>query len=257
MSSRIFSIGALASVLSCGQTETPPDGEVSQVPTAAPGAYESPLAYLLDRYDSNGDGAVSWDEHHRTAQAFARLDRDGNGLVDSADYVAAPAKGSRMRDERAALLIGAYLQQDENGSLLTSEELGRTFEAYDSNGDGLLDEEEFRCGALAPAPGPLLESARARALLKDVDPWTGLLAGVDADADGSLSRSEVLVFHERRGGGAPWVWQEELPSEQALRPLMGLPAPDLTLAPLDGGASVTLSSFEGDRPVALIFGSYT
>lgn len=257
MFSRIFSFGALASVLSCGQTEPPSDAEELRVPTAAPGTYESPLAYLLDRYDSNGDGAVSWSEHGRTAQAFARLDRDGNGLVDSADYAAAPAKGSRMRGERAALLIGAYLQQDENGSFLASEELGRAFEAYDSNGDGLLDEEEFRCGALAPAPGPILESARARALLEDVDPWTGLLAGVDADADGSLSRSEVLVFHERRGGGAPWVWQEELPSDQALRPLMGLPAPDLTLAPLDGGTSVTLSSFEGDRPVALIFGSYT
>ena len=77
MFSRIFSIGALASVLSCGQSEPPPDENVSQAPTAAPGAYESPLAYLLDRYDSNGDGAVSWDEHDRTAQAFARLDRDG------------------------------------------------------------------------------------------------------------------------------------------------------------------------------------
>ena len=53
---RIFSIGALASVLSCRQSEPPPEENLSQVPTAAPGAYESPLAYLLDRYDSNGDG---------------------------------------------------------------------------------------------------------------------------------------------------------------------------------------------------------
>jgi hypothetical protein len=34
-------------------------------------------------------------------------------------------------------------------------------------------------------------------------------------------------------------------------------APDFSLKPLDGGASVQLSSFRGERPVVLVFGSYT
>jgi hypothetical protein len=34
-------------------------------------------------------------------------------------------------------------------------------------------------------------------------------------------------------------------------------APDFKLATLDGKQQVTLSSFRGKRPVALIFGSYT
>ena len=37
----------------------------------------------------------------------------------------------------------------------------------------------------------------------------------------------------------------------------GTKAPDFTLPLLDGGELVTLSDFEGDQPVALIFGSYT
>jgi hypothetical protein len=37
----------------------------------------------------------------------------------------------------------------------------------------------------------------------------------------------------------------------------GQPAPDFALKPLDGGAPVRLSSFHGQRPVVLVFGSYT
>jgi hypothetical protein len=38
---------------------------------------------------------------------------------------------------------------------------------------------------------------------------------------------------------------------------MGNAAPDFRLPLLDGSGSVELSSFRGDRPVVLIFGSYT
>jgi hypothetical protein len=34
-------------------------------------------------------------------------------------------------------------------------------------------------------------------------------------------------------------------------------APDFTLPGLDGAGSVTLSSFRGEKPVVLVFGSYT
>jgi len=37
----------------------------------------------------------------------------------------------------------------------------------------------------------------------------------------------------------------------------GDPAFDFTLPRLDGSGDVTLSDFAGDRPVALVFGSYT
>lgn len=37
----------------------------------------------------------------------------------------------------------------------------------------------------------------------------------------------------------------------------GDPAPDFTLVPAAGGRGVALSEFRGQRPVVLIFGSYT
>lgn len=37
----------------------------------------------------------------------------------------------------------------------------------------------------------------------------------------------------------------------------GDPAPDFTLAPADGGGEIRLSNFRGEKPVVLIFGSYT
>ena len=52
------------------------------------------------------------------------------------------------------------------------------------------------------------------------------------------------------------LYQERLPFEERA-PRVGDRAPDFALAPLGGGELVRLSSFRGDRPVALIFGSYT
>lgn len=54
-------------------------------------------------------------------------------------------------------------------------------------------------------------------------------------------RAGVLTAQDRREGD--------------LKP--GDLAPDFTLEPRGGGAPVTLSSFRGKSPVALVFGSYT
>ena len=52
--------------------------------------------------------------------------------------------------------------------------------------------------------------------------------------------------HSQRGRG---------PREGSLK--VGDPAPDFTLKTLDETAEVTLSNYQGECPVALIFGSYT
>jgi hypothetical protein len=48
-----------------------------------------------------------------------------------------------------------------------------------------------------------------------------------------------------------WLWA------RAGRLQEGDPAPDFTLATFDHSQRVTLSSHRGDRPVVLVFGSYT
>lgn len=49
--------------------------------------------------------------------------------------------------------------------------------------------------------------------------------------------------------------QQKLLNAQA--PKAGDLAPDFTLSDISGTVSVTLSSFRGQKPVALVFGSYT
>lgn len=58
--------------------------------------------------------------------------------------------------------------------------------------------------------------------------------------------------------------EERVPNWETTRALMlreapkvGEDAPDFTLETRDGDESIRLSKFEGDRPVVLIFGSWT
>jgi len=50
-----------------------------------------------------------------------------------------------------------------------------------------------------------------------------------------------------------WLWCEARAGELA----PGDPAPDFELPTLDRSGTVRLSAFRGDRPVVLVFGSYT
>lgn len=59
------------------------------------------------------------------------------------------------------------------------------------------------------------------------------------------------TIHDRSEAMA---WQKE---HDARAPRVGDLAPDFTLTAPSGDRTVTLSSFRGKRPVALVFGSYT
>lgn len=227
------------------------------MPSEAPSGV---LGYLLERYDGDTNGKITPKEHGRTPMAFSRLDRNGDGAIDARDFEGRSPGGERRRGDRAMLLVGSYLQADGNGSRLDLAELGQAFDERDANQDGVLTEEEFLCRVASPASGPSLQTPEALRLLEGRDPWKDLLDGIDSDADETLDREELLAFHLERGGGAAWQWAEDAgaePGNSQERPLVGHDAPDFTLSSLNGGKLVTLSSFEGDRPVALIFGSYT
>ena len=72
--------------------------------------------------------------------------------------------------------------------------------------------------------------------------WFDRTVGPDGDL-GSLLGADPKADREESTGG--------------LVATEGERAPDFSLQTTDGTQTFTLSEFEGDRPVALIFGSYT
>lgn len=222
----------------------------------APGRHEPATIweYLADRYDADGDGRILREEYPRSEEKFRRLDRDGDGVLTRDDF-ARRARG--MRDARAiagAVLARYVFAEPER---LDRRALAAAFAKADSDKDRTLSREEF--DSLVP------ERVRGR-----MDRFRFLLEALDRDADGAIGLDELEAWFEvadRDGDGV--LAGAEMPSAGGRRgrgerpgrpePLarVGEPAPDFTLKPPDGGEPVTLSSFAGKKPVALIFGSYT
>lgn len=92
--------------------------------------------------------------------------------------------------------------------------------AQDKNRDGKITKAE--------ASGPLLQRFRQ----------------FDGNSDGVIDEAELERLTARFRGGSGGVDE-------------GKPAPDFQLKTVDGKSQVKLSSFAGEKPVALIFGSYT
>ena len=138
---------------------------VSGCSSEDPGGSEDPaLAFLLERHDRDADGRIGAEEYGRDLDAFARMDRSGDGWIDQQDF-------ALLREERA----------------------------------------------------------RTRARRREED-----------------SRSQ-----EGEGAGTDGL------GPRGSRPLQGRMAPDLLLARLEGGDAQQLSDLWADRPVLLVFGSWT
>lgn len=246
----------VSSLFACGGDDD--TAETSDAPVAPGGQYEDVLSYLRDRYDTDGDGKISPEEHGRSAHSFAQLDKNKSGFIDADDFSNEKTGGRLRKPDRAKLVIARYLQADQDGTRLDETELAGSLSAADADKDQILSEEEFLCLVLDPAPGPKLVRAGDKRLLEGIDPWQALLAVLDEDGSGDIDHARLMAFHAQRGGARAWVWEEpEAPTEQGPgRPLTGLKAPEFALEPFTGGPPVALSSLRG-RPVALIFGSYT
>lgn len=100
---------------------------------ALPGAVQAqttPIAALIDRLDSDGDGIVSRDEIAAARERlFERLDANGDGNLDAGEIDA-------LRD---AIMDRAVAMQARLGSQLRR---------MDANGDGTISAEEFRTRTL-------------------------------------------------------------------------------------------------------------
>lgn len=234
-------------------------------------AVDSPWAYLAATYDADRNGTISFEEHGRGRQSFERLDRDGDGVLGAADFEAAPA-GSPSRTA-VLVTVARYLQDDDDPLALDVDELDEAITVVDANGDDRVDREELTAVLEERArAGVPLEGAMARMMARR-DPWETLVGAIDGDRDGALGRTELVSFFQDADGDGDDRWDlaaligrgaparersaGDAPAHDGLAAQVGQVAPDFTLGDAGGELEVTLSDFIGDRPVALIFGSYT
>jgi len=239
--------------------------------------------YLVDKYDADHDGRVSRAEYERTDETFDRLDRDDDGALSEADFVDASGRArGGMRAGMMAPIVLMHAFDTEAGEGMGRDELQASFATYDSDDDGRVSRREYVDGLLVHTGGDqgMLRGMR-------FDRFAALLEMADADDDLHLGLEETLAWFDERDsdGDGQWVLggrgrgigrgagreggdRERGPGDSARDDdtsddvdtspsAEGRIAPDFSLEPPAGGDPVRLSSFKGEKPVALIFGSYT
>ncbi len=235
----------------------------------------STFDYLLMRYDADSDGAVSRSEYDRGERTFQRLDHNRDGKITSNDFTdrgGRPGQENvqiRMRQLRSQRMLASYFQNNSTAETLRQSEVRSAFQIFDVDDDEVVSEGEFTGFAserYVEIPGA--GSRQMRALLRDIAHWDALVGAIDTDTSNSISLNEVVTFFAAHDAG-DGAWQVLAPEEPGRSyhdvarthpqggPTVGSIAPDFNLQPPDGGAAVSLSSFSGHKPVALIFGSYT
>ena len=244
----------------------------ASAPMALGDTADSPWEYLKSKYDADDDGRVTQDEYDRKRTQFDRLDRSGDGVITVEDF-ARSGRGNRMQGFRAERTVSSYFQLDEENDKLTRAELEEAFDRYDADGDAVIDRDEFDRSAedqrVALPGGEMM-----RTMMGNADPWDLIMAGTDGDDDGRLASAELMAFFKAQDEDGDGVWEIRSPAprrrggrrsragasssgEPETGPVTGSMAPDFTLMAPNGGMPVTLSSFQKNKPVALIFGSYT
>lgn len=204
----------------------------------------TPWAVLLERHDKDEDGRISRTEYGRSDDAFRNLDRDHDGLITAADFKV-PVE---MPPQLAAPFILVRRFGGADADSIAIGDFDEAFETADENHDGAMDRSEF-LGTDSP-PGP--------------DRFAPLLAVADADHDRRLTLQELKAYALRRDNDTDGRLSRRERMTPGVEPKTGWfeatereRAPDFTLAREEGEGPVTLSSFAGRKPVALIFGSFT
>ncbi|MFQ5506075.1 MAG: EF-hand domain-containing protein [Planctomycetota bacterium] len=226
---------------------------------------------LVKKYDKNQDGEISRSEHGRTDAAFQSLDRDGDGVLTEEDFATgggrrgfggargAGVRGGGFGPARMLGRVGARGTDTDRNGKISKKEWQAFAKGFDGNGDLVIDAEElgkklsFGRARRSPRGGGQLGGGMSR--FADM-----MLERLDADQDGEVQVKEIAgLFLEIDADENGSIDSKELGTAILPKlPVKGDPAPDFTLAMSDDpDKTVTLSSFAGKKPVALIFGSYT
>ncbi len=174
-------------------------------------------SWLSERYDSDGDQAISPDEFPlKSAEFFARLDRNEDGQLKADDLDWSESAPFVKQSAHARRFFGP-LDRDRNGRL-TRREWHDFFEQAALGGD-VLTPDDLRAALFPPEPAKSDDGPTPLGLL------TGFLTG------------ELGSMHEG--------------------PSLEERAPDFELADNHGQGRIRLADRCGAKPVVLIFGSFT
>lgn len=129
------------------------------LPALAKGAGHSGgrAAQVFKQADANNDGQVTFDElkavlPNITSERFARLDRNGDGVLTKADRAAAGASKGAAAGGKGGVLA-KLRQADTNGDRQVSLEEAQAvlpqlteerFRQFDHNGDGVISREDIQ-----------------------------------------------------------------------------------------------------------------
>lgn len=214
---------------------------------------EEVWSHFKTQYDKDGDGRITREEHGRGEDQFDNLDRDGDGVITEADFQrrrrAGGGGGGRQRPDPDAMLarqlgemFGTFLNRDGEAGL-SEKEWEKMILALEPDQDGVISDESLSGLTGLAGQGPM---ARMGPNLERL---------LDRNRDRAVTESDlraVFAAMDRNGDGLV-----EQGTEIDMPPGVGEMAPDFTLPLSTGDGDVSLSSFRGKKPVALIFGSYT
>jgi hypothetical protein len=174
-------------------------------------------SWLAERFDADKNGRISPTELPGAKVRFTRLDRDRDGEITAADLDWSESSPYWKQLTQAQQLLRAI---DQDGKL-TREEWLQLFDKH-AQGKNYLGPDDVRALLNPPPrkPGPGGGGMPSKAVLLQ-----GLLEG----ELGSMSEG----------------------------PRLGRRAPDFTLVTHDGRRTVRLSDVRNQKPVVLIFGSFT
>jgi len=191
---------------------------------------------LAERYDKDKDGTITPAEYPRGKAKFAAYDANADGVLTKEDFA-----GSGGMDFGRMMLGGSLLPADgdKDGKVT-----GTEWRAW-------LNSLEVSLGVVHGLADSGSEGGRRR----------GRSGSLDRDRDGKIEISDleiVFTLVDQNGDGTLDASELEGRPSREGTPVAGDPAPDFELAfAKDEERKVKLSSFAGEKPVALVFGSYT
>jgi Ca2+-binding EF-hand superfamily protein len=185
----------------------------------SPGQSRFGWDWLASRFDTDGDGSITRNELPGSADWFDRLDRNQDGKLSSLDFDWSDRSPLVQKSLQASQLL-SRMDSDSNGQVSPQE--WAEFFARNARDKGYLTHEDLQ---------NMFTSSRSA----QSSPY-------------NLDRQLQRLIAMYRG---------ETSSPFGHAPDVGTLAPDFRLKTLDTKHEVRLSQFRGQRPVVLVFGSFT